>query len=186
MSKIAVFIDGGYLDKILRKEFNGIRIDYDLFPKQICSKVDPQGQLFRTYYYHCLPYKSNPPSQEESARFASKQNFYTAINRLPRFEVRLGKLSRRGPDAQGLYHYEQKMVDVLFSIDLVSLSAKMQISDMVIVAGDSDFVPAIQAAKQEGIIVWLFHGGTWHNELWMNADERIRLDQTLINSVRVV
>ncbi|MGB4681268.1 MAG: hypothetical protein WBH65_01910 [Dethiobacteria bacterium] len=26
-------------------------------------------ELLRTYYYHCLPYKSNPPTEEESERY---------------------------------------------------------------------------------------------------------------------
>lgn len=77
------------------------------------------------------------------------QRFCDSLNRLPRFEVRLGRLARRGPDKHNQYHFEQKMVDVLLSIDLVALSTKGRITDVILVAGDSDFVPAIEVAKRK-------------------------------------
>jgi len=73
------------------------------------------------------------------------------------------------------------MVDVLLSVDLVRLSAKGQITDVAIVAGDSDFIPAIEATKNEGVSVWLFHGNHPHNALWNIADERIRLTQNFLD-----
>ena len=41
-------------------------------------------------------------------------------------------------------------------VDLVLLAAKHQISDAAILAGDSDFLPAIDAAKPEGVVIHLF------------------------------
>lgn len=68
-------------------------------------------------------------------------------------------------------------------VDLVQLAAKQNIQEAILVAGDSDFVPAIRAAKSEGVLVKLFHGAKPHNELWQESDERIRLDRKLINLV---
>jgi uncharacterized LabA/DUF88 family protein len=183
MSRVAIFIDGGYMDRVLRDEFNGMRIDYTAFSREISALISPDTYILRTYYYHCLPYQSNPPTREESERFALRRNFLDAINRLPRFEVKLGRLARRGPDIHGQYFFEQKMVDVLLSIDLVRLSAKGQITDVALVAGDSDFVPAIEVTKNEGVLVWLFHGSRPHNALWDIADERIRITQDFLNRV---
>lgn len=181
MTRAAIFIDGGYLDKVLRNEFGGAKIQYDLLSQKIGECIDLGSKIFRTYYYHCLPYKSNPPTQEESRRYANLQSFFAALQRLPRFEVRQGRLARRGPDRDGNYTYEQKMVDVLLSIDLVSLAAKNQVTDIILIAGDSDFVPAIEIAKREGVTIWLFHGRTYHIDLWTIADERVHLDQHFIN-----
>jgi len=183
MNRVAIFIDGGYMDRVLRDEFGGVRIDYAAFSREISTRIHPDAYIFRTYYYHCLPYQSNPPTQEESERFAFRQKFLNAINRLPRFEVKLGRLARRGPNIQGQYFFEQKMVDVLLSIDLVRLSARGQITDIAIVTGDSDFVPAIEVAKDEGVSVWLFHGSHPHNALWDIADERIKITQDLLNGI---
>lgn len=183
MNRVAVFIDGGYIDRVLRDEFGNAKISYEAFSREIAVRIRPDINLLRTCYYHCLPYKSNPPTPEESAMYASRQNFIAAINRLPRFEVKLGRLARRGPDIHGRYNFEQKMVDVLLSIDLVLLSAKGQVTDIAIVAGDADFVPAIEVAKREGVSIWLFHGDRPNNELWVIADERIRIAPDLVDRV---
>lgn len=184
MIRVAIFIDGGYLDKVLRKEFNGAKISFDRFTKEVVSRVRPDLDILRTYYYHCEPYKSSPPTVEESQRFGAMQNFLDALRRLPRFEVRLGRLARRATSKQGKYRFEQKMVDVLMSVDLVRLSAGNKISHAIIVAGDSDFVPAIKVARDEGVSVWLLHGQRPHSELWKTSDERIQITAELIDKVR--
>lgn len=183
MGRIAIFIDGGYLDKVLRNEFGGARIAYELLSRQIATQIDPSATILRTYYYHCLPYQSNPPTSEESNRFAYMQNFLEAINRLPRFDVKLGRLARRVTEVPGQYLFEQKMIDVLLCIDVVRLSAKGQVADIAIVAGDGDFAPALKTAKEEGVAVWLFHGDRPHNELLIVADERIRFTPDFISRI---
>jgi uncharacterized LabA/DUF88 family protein len=183
MYQVAIFIDGGYLDKILQHELGGVRIDFAAFSRAIATTIHPTTDILRSYYYHCLPYKGTPPTLEESARFASMQDFLDAINRLPRFTVRQGRLARRGPDRAGRYFFEQKMIDVYLSIDLVHASLKGRITHAAIVGGDSDFVPAIEMARNESISVWLFHGERTHNSLWDIADERIRLTRDFVNNV---
>ena len=96
MFRAAIFIDGGYVDKILRNDFGGIKISYSRLSQKIAQCIHPDVDLLRLYYYHCLPYQSNPPTAEESERFAAAQDFYDAINRLPRYQVKLGRLARRG------------------------------------------------------------------------------------------
>jgi hypothetical protein len=41
MSRVAIFIDGAYLDFMLRDEFNGARIDYSLLSRNL--------DILRTY-----------------------------------------------------------------------------------------------------------------------------------------
>ncbi len=180
MGTIAIFIDGGYIEKVRIEEFDRIRTDFQLLSQEISNIVSSTSELLRTYYYHCLPYKSDPPTSEESMRFGKRQNFYNALEKIPRFEVRLGRLDKRGPD-----DFVQKMVDTLLSIDLVYLSSKGKITHAAIIAGDGDFVPAINVAKTEGVIVWLFHGKSKHSQLWQIADERRRLDKDLMERTRL-
>jgi uncharacterized LabA/DUF88 family protein len=52
-------------------------------------------------------------------------------------------------------------------------------------AGDSDFLPAIEIAKAEGVVLHLYHGATPHNDLKDCCDERIRIDQTFIDAIRL-
>ena len=102
----------------------------------------------------------------------------------PRYSVRLGRLERRGTNRDGSPIFQQKRVDILLGVDVVLLAAKGQIQQAIIVAGDSDFIPAIEIAKNEGVLVTLFHGATYHNDLWAQVDERYRIDQALVDVVK--
>ena len=64
--RVAVFIDGGYLDHVLRDLGLFGRIDYRAF----ADALRGNGELLRAYYYHCLPWQSPQPTPEESQRFA--------------------------------------------------------------------------------------------------------------------
>jgi uncharacterized LabA/DUF88 family protein len=185
VNQVAFFIDGAYLGQVLKVQFRSPRIDFSAFGREVCRMVDPAAALFRTYYYNCLPYQANPPTPAEQQRFSTMQSFFNALNRLPRFQVRQGKLAYRGLDQNGRPIFVQKMVDVLLSIDLVQLCLKGRITDIVVLAGDSDFIPALEVAKQEGVTIWLLHGPSYHEALWNIADERVLITGDLIDRIRL-
>ncbi len=49
------------------------------------------------------------------------------------------------------YEVRQKGVDMRLGLDIASLAYKKQVDQIVLVAGDSDFVPAAKLARREGI-----------------------------------
>ncbi|MCL4515948.1 MAG: NYN domain-containing protein [Firmicutes bacterium] len=183
MSRIALFIDGAYFDYILRNEFGLPKIDFEKLANVMSDGVD----ILRSYYYHCPPYQSDPPTEEERKRFSAKEKFFYNLTRLPRFQVRRGKLEFRGIDSKGHPIFEQKRIDILLGVDMVLLAAKHAITHACLLAGDSDFLPAVQAAKNEGVLVHLFHGArtTVHEELFLAADERTRIDNSLLEKIRL-
>ena len=63
MERAIVFLDGGYLDHIAQDAKK--KFDYLKLAMKVCDK----SKFIRAYYYHCLPYQSNPPTQEEKERF---------------------------------------------------------------------------------------------------------------------
>ena len=67
---------------------------------------------------------------------------------------------------------------------MVLLAAKQSIQEAILVAGDSDFSPAVLVAKAEGVLIRLYHGHRPHSDLWQEADERVQLTESLIDSVR--
>ena len=192
MARLAIFIDGGYLDVLTRDVFR-IRIDSGRLSERI-TRIVAEGateplDLLRTYYYDCLPYQSNPPTAEEQERLRRKENRFNALRRLDSYTVRQGRLMLRGRDAQGRPIFQQKRVDLLLGLDFALLSAKSRITHAAVVSGDSDLIPAVEAAQQEGIATWLFHGpyqpgaSTYAAELWTAADKRVEMDRAFMESV---
>jgi uncharacterized LabA/DUF88 family protein len=181
-SRLAIFIDGGYLDYVIRDLGFSNKVDYRRFAETLSAGRD----LLRTYYYHCLPYQSPTPTDEERLRFGTMQSFLAMLDQQPRFTVRRGKLARRGTRADGTPLFEQKQVDILMATDIVMLSAKHLVTEIVLVTGDSDFIPAIRVAKDEGVVVRLVHGvqrNRPHQDLWDEVDERTVVDAGLLSSV---
>ena len=178
-NRVAIFIDGSYLNQVLIHEHNRAKIDYSA----LSTKLAGDSEILRTYYYDCPPYQSRVPTQDEKDRYSSWRKFFDALDTLPRFTFRLGRLAYRGKDDDGKPVFVQKRVDLLLGIDLVSLAAKHLIQEAVLVAGDSDFVPVVEAAKAEGVLVRLFHGESPHQDLWRAADERTLISDELIQSM---
>ncbi len=180
MDRVAIFIDGAYLDFGLRDHAPGVRLDFGLLSRTLANGKE----ILRSYYYHCPPYQSNPPTAEERNRVSRRQAFFAQLNRLPRFQVRLGQLAYRGEKPNGKPILVQKRVDIMLGVDLVQLSIKDQIRTAVLLAGDSDFLPAVQVAREEGVLVHLFHFERPHRELWDACDERTLIDQPLIEKIK--
>ncbi len=186
--RAVVLIDNGYLAAILRDEYNGARINY-----QLLSDVISAGYFrLRTYVYDALPYQGNPPTAYQSELLAGKQKFFHALSQLPAFEVRFGK---QRPRAGG---YIQKGVDVLLAIDMIRLSSKQQIQKAFLIGGDADYVPVVKATKDEGVSVTLYYSPNpqttpdgkqskkYSDELWSACDERKEINRELIDKVRIV
>jgi uncharacterized LabA/DUF88 family protein len=194
--RLAIFVDGGYLDSLASDEF-GIRIDQSKLGEEIrrivAAKTPNSVDLLRTLYYDCLPYQSNPPTTEEKERFSKKRSYFDMLRNLPRFDVREGRLVFRGLDKSGKQIFQQKRVDLLLGLDFALLSGKRQITHVAVVSGDSDLLPAFKVAKEEGISVWLFHGprksrkdggSSYAYELWQEADERCEIDSAFMKRVQ--
>ena len=69
MARLAIFLDGGYIDQLASNEFS-IWVDYEKLVREITNVVTSRTaeplDLLRTYYYHCLPYQSSPPTASEA------------------------------------------------------------------------------------------------------------------------
>ena len=129
-----------------------------------------------------MPYQSDPPTLQERQRYANTDRFINRLRRLNRFEVRLGKLIY----IPSVSEFVQKRVDVLFSVDLVRMSWDHHIGKAVLVTGDSDFVPAIEAAKDAGVLTVLYYSRAHPtvsalDELLYACDERVEITQDLID-----
>jgi uncharacterized LabA/DUF88 family protein len=168
--RAAIFIDGAYILSQL-KTLN-LAPDYerlaDYFLKPLRKSVPLD--LLRCYFYYCPPWMSAEPTETEKRRMAEHTTFLNEVQSIERWSMRLGKLQRRWDGHRETF--EQKRVDVLLSVDMVRHSAAGHIQHAIIVAGDSDFIPAIEAAKESGatVTLWCGNENTVHRELKELAD----------------
>lgn len=100
--------------------------------------------------------------------------FLEELKRMRKFAIRLGRLSDTTIEYNLKYdvlkkllngkiqvsditnsdltlNIEQKGVDMRIGVDISSLAYKKQVNQIILVSGDSDFVPAAKQARREGI-----------------------------------
>jgi uncharacterized LabA/DUF88 family protein len=154
--RAAIFIDGAYILSLLKQ--NNINPDYSEFVDYILRPLRKSVpiDLMRCYFYYCAPWMSPEPTQNEKRRMEEHDIFMLKIMDLDRWAVRLGKLQKRRDGYKE--YFEQKRVDVLLSVDMVRHSAAGHIQHAILVAGDSDFIPAVEATKESGATVTLWCG----------------------------
>ncbi|MBF0440821.1 MAG: NYN domain-containing protein, partial [Oligoflexales bacterium] len=182
--RAAIFIDGGYIinqfkQRKITPDYSGLT-DYLLAPLRKSVPLD----LLRCYFYYCPPWMSQNPSEEQLQRKEVYDAFIEELKSYGRWSLRFGKLQmRREGDKQ---YFEQKRVDVLLSCDLVRHAAAGHVQHAILLAGDSDFIPAVEAAKESGVTLTLWCGEvkTVHRDLIEVADEVYHIDWKKIPQVR--
>jgi uncharacterized LabA/DUF88 family protein len=142
---------------------------------------ETKRDLYRIFFYDCEPLtkKAHLPvsrraidfSRTDVARF--RLSLHDELRRARKFALRLGQLSEHADwklrpaklkalldrtagidqmtDDDFTYDARQKGVDMMIGIDIASIAYKRQADQLVLVAGDSDFVPAAKVARREGI-----------------------------------
>ncbi|NHJ13772.1 MAG: NYN domain-containing protein [Candidatus Thorarchaeota archaeon] len=148
MNRAAVFIDIGYFGKVLKYCFGEPRINFEKFSDLLCNG----RERLRTYIYDCTPFQNNPPTEEEIRRAANHERFINSLARLNRFEIRLGRTARNLQTGE----FYQKRIEVLLTVDLMRMAWSRQIDTAILVTGENDFVPAIQSAKNAGLLIVIY------------------------------
>ena len=188
MDKADVFIDGGYFAKV-REHLKVYKVDFEKFSDLLCDKME---RLF-TFYYDCPPFQSSPPTEGEKKRKANFDRFVYSLNTFPRFQVRLGKLSRFDEVCGNCGHrtttYKQKRVDNLLTVDLTRAIWKDNIRKAILVTGDSDFVPAVEEANRGQIITHVYYlkspKTAIHDELYIECSERTQITKALLQKCKL-
>jgi len=179
MDVTALFIDGGYLNRVLR-DLGSPRVDYG----RLSLELSRPYTLLRTFYSDCLPYISDVPTEDEEERLEKRCRFFDALRRLARFELHEGKLEHLGVALEGRRSiYEHKQVAVYLAANLVRLATKTRIRRAALIAGDGNYVPALRIAKDEGVAIHLYYGANQHpdRELWDVADDRTPVTANLVS-----
>jgi len=170
--KAIVLLDGMYFQNMLNCFGLFGRVDFQRFT----DKLVGGHERARTYVFDSLPL-------EGSDAKSNKQRFLDRLAYLDRFQVEMGyvrletkKCPRCGETVEVP---RQKKVDTLIATRLLECSFDEKIDKIVLVAGDADFVPAVEIAKKRTEIVLAFAEATNVNvstDLKKVCDRRIRLE----------
>jgi uncharacterized LabA/DUF88 family protein len=142
LARYAVMVDVGYiyaaagellLGTSSRRDF---RVDAVPLISAISKHADElvRGELLRVYWYDAA--RDRVPTIDQRV-----------IAQLPQVKLRLGNLNARG---------QQKGVDAQIRADMEALARHHAVTDAVLVAGDEDMVPAVEAAQAYGVRVHLW------------------------------
>ncbi|HLU71325.1 MAG TPA: NYN domain-containing protein [Nonomuraea sp.] len=141
-AKYAVLVDVGYLyaaaGEVLlgAKERKEYRVAADELIQSLQKHAEERisGELLRIYWYDAA--RDRVPTVDQRV-----------IAQLPWVKVRLGNLNARG---------QQKGVDAQIRSDLEALARHHAVTDTVLLAGDEDMVPAVEAAQAYGVRIHLW------------------------------
>lgn len=159
-----------------------------------------EPDLYRIFFYDCPPLtkRTQGPVSGRSIDLArtetaqSRLAIHDELLNVRKVALRLGRLNekfgwRPTPEAvakwmQSRDRFEpsdddfeidtvQKGVDMRLGLDVASMAFKGQVDQIILVAADADFVPAVKLARREGIDVVLDPmGGTPAKDLIANVD----------------
>jgi uncharacterized LabA/DUF88 family protein len=142
LARYAIMVDVGYIyaaagELLLgansRREY---RVDAPGLIQELTRNAESQirGELLRVYWYDAA--RDRVPTIDQRV-----------IAQMPWVKLRLGNLNARG---------QQKGVDAQIRADMEALARHRAITDAVLVAGDEDMVPAVEAAQAFGVRVHLW------------------------------
>ena len=142
LARYAIMVDVGYIyaaagellfSTASRREY---RVDTDKLIQALTRQADSQvrGELLRVYWYDAA--RDRVPTIDQRV-----------IAQMAWVKLRLGNLNARG---------QQKGVDAQIRADMEALARHRAITDAVLVAGDEDMVPAVEAAQAYGVRVHLW------------------------------
>lgn len=187
----AILVDGGFVRRKLGNRIDRMDASkLGNFINRVKVNPHLQDMhLHRIYYYDSEPLKdkvTNPMSGTEvdfsaSDLYTHSMNLFKELRDKPFFAMRMGEMSNNGwrikrkrlklkntqnkqmtiSDTDIEANVSQKGVDMRIGLDMASLALKQQVQTIVLISGDSDFVPAMKFVRIEGrqiFLVTLGHG----------------------------
>ena len=165
--RVMVFIDGSNFYHVLNQQFSRNDIKFGKFAEKLAG----DRELVRTYYYNIKQDSSIKGSKDQ-------EKFLSALYEIPYFEVKLGIVKQRG-DAM-----VEKGVDMMIGVDILKNAYEGLYDSAILVSGDGDFYPALQAAKDQGKHVEIAAFDTNISpEIARIADFHVKLNKTYFNNL---
>jgi uncharacterized LabA/DUF88 family protein len=163
--KICIFFDGQNFYRSLQRFDENLRVDYDRLATWIPQAVGGPTAMFGGAYYY-VGVSADAPVVVEG--------FLKGLELRPGYFVKRDRRVRRSvrcPACNTESEYTtEKRVDTRLVADLIHYAANGAYDAAVLVSGDDDFVPAVEAVNALGKQVWV---ATWSADE-LSTDLRVR------------
>lgn len=168
MHRVSVYIDNSNVFKHIKSiRQNGDTSWTQLYnPLRLAEKLAGNRELVSVYFY-CVP----PPAwllsegEESKRKHAMASRYYSAVEKLPKIELKYGYLQGDKSDPH------EKNVDTQISSDMVVHAALGQYDTAILVSNDGDYLSAITNTKKLGKRVeLLFFSGYMSGALRKSCD----------------
>jgi len=120
MEETLVFMDAGFLSKLSKYFGGGEYLRYNIinFSKNLAKKQNLVCK--HIFYYTAPPFQSDDSTKEELEKYRKYETFKNKLLKYKVISIREGRCQRLKID--GKFIYNQKGVDLLVTIDLMSIS----------------------------------------------------------------
>lgn len=154
--RVALFFDGKNFYRGLCATDSALEVDYDRLAKWVVTQVGGAGAEYVGAYYYTGFYEESATDRQGFARFLSNLNLRSGyfVRREPR--VRRRHVCRFC--GKGYYYRTEKRVDSRLVADMIHYAAIQAYDVAVLLSGDQDLVPAVEAADRLGRRVYV---ATW-------------------------
>lgn len=163
-TKIQAFVDGGHLREIAKVWQMPL-----INPLSLAKYFASSNDVTRVTYYDAAPVVEEG---EDGANETSDMTSYlAAVERLMNTHLGFGSLRGR-PGAR-----RQKAVDTLLSVHMLVGAYNQNFDIAYLVAGDEDFIPAVEEVQRRGINVWLITSG--NNKVGVSGELKSAVDHVI-------
>ncbi len=150
-----ILVDAGFLSKLSQYLGNGKYLKFDITSLLNIFAKKENFKIERIFYYTAPPFVSNRPTEDENRRKENYDKFLLKLKKNSIITIREGRCQRVKEGNR--YKFSQKGVDTLLTIDLIETSAKYpNIKNVILIACDTDFIPAINNAYKKGVKTILY------------------------------
>jgi len=162
------------------KKMTGAEVANHLYTMAL-KHVGNNNTLYRIFYYDCHPISKkihNPVSHKlidfsKSSEYLFRESLIEELKKKRKVALRLGQLKDNNnwhiyprvtkellsgkkaitdlTEDDVYLEIRQKGIDMKIGVDIASLALKKFVDTIVLISGDSDFVPAAKLARREGI-----------------------------------
>jgi len=155
MEDTLIFVDDGFF-KLVKKHFENKSKEKKRFLQTFRNICKSEGlSLKHLFIYSAPPHQSENPTEKENSLIRDYDKIKKMLVSKKWITLREGRCQRLKID--GRYKFTQKGVDILLVMDLMRFEKTFQnIKKIILIACDSDFVPAINQLKKENIEVILY------------------------------